>query len=223
MLNCLITETESAWGAKTEFLLASILDVFEENPFAPFAKMELNDSLLREPYQRSRIVERIVNDGEGRIYLTGDKPHPLMGSLLIKPAYNILQLNIDEKYIAGTNSELKVIAFLYRIKSVLPHFYKARINAFAGVADFYLNNRLAALPVCFEYYLGWFTLLSPRAYESFYSLADLSQTPAQQISVSEQAEVSLTAYQTASSYYSGQSQEDIIRITEYLNRNRRDV
>lgn len=222
MLNCSIVELNNTWGLKTEFLLRSLLRVFEQNQFARLTKMELNNSLRYESYQPTKIIETILERGEGQIYLQADSSSSVSGSISITPQSNVLQLRIDEKFLTNKDSGIKAIAFLMQIKAILPLFYKARINAFDDIADFYLKHRLMSLPVCFENYLGWFTLLSPLAYREFYALADLAAAPAYRTNVSAGNEIALTAYPKVLDFKSRSGSRKIIELSQFLDEKRRD-
>jgi hypothetical protein len=210
---------ESLWEKKAAFFLDSIVDVFESNPFAVFSVMDFNSEIRFQPFDRKKIIEvlSLNADNEVSVLFEAEKPFPVTANISLSASEKLLQINVDEQYFQAENAELQLLGFLNRLKAALPVFHWGRINAFAGIADFYARERLVSLPECFNYFLGWFTLLHPSGYKPFYRREDLLKIPAFRLDRWPDDSLAVWAYEKPLEFETTRNQEKIIQITSYLN------
>ncbi|MBC7798592.1 MAG: hypothetical protein H7Z37_17110 [Pyrinomonadaceae bacterium] len=219
MINCFAMERESLWGGKATFLLNSILDVFESNPYTKFEKMDFNSEIRFKSYNREKLIQVLAEnaDKEVSVMLEAENPFPVSANISLEQSYKLLQINVDENYLNEENAGLQMINFLQRLTRTLPDFHWGRINAFENIADFYAQNSLAPLPECFNYYLGWFSLLHPKGYKPFYNQKDLLKIPAFRIDNLPDENLAIWAYDKPLQFSETSNKQKIVQITKYLN------
>jgi hypothetical protein len=202
-------------------LVERILEALENNPLAPFRRVWFNGVLEPQSYDRKKALNHLNKGKTNSIRLETDEPFKLRASISRNPKRNVIVLGMGNKVLRELNVET-LIEYGKTIANLLPHFHNLQIQTDVNLNEFYEEADLEWLPDCFGNFLDFYHLMSPVAYEPYYSCAELLAVPAHHVRELENVWIEIITYREPLSYDQPEIRKQIIKMTEYLNTHRLD-
>lgn len=222
MLTLYAEEEKNPWEASSADTAASVLDLFEDNPFGTFEEMFFEQTLAWEPYDRRKLLDYLSNDPRAGIDVRGSRPLYFEGSLARHPTGNGITFRVNPGYVSPPERLAQALDYLNRWPKVLPNFTRAGATADRRPAEHFLNRGLRPLPACFGSYLGWHTLVSPRGYAPHFDAEDLLAAPAHRVESLPDGSIAVTAYPDPFDFEGAEATRRIEEVTNYLNERRKN-
>ena len=216
-------EQKNPWEDADENPAPAVLSLLEDNPFGPFEEMFFEQTLRWEPYDRARLLEYLSENTEAGIDVRAAHPLYREGSVSRHPTANGVTLRVNPGYVSSPAELGRALEYLERWRHALPRFTKGGATADQRPSEFFLNQGLRPLPPCFGSYLGWYTLMSPRAYEPYYDREDLRRAPAHRVEARADGSLAVTAYADPFDFEGAEATRRIVELTRYLTERRRDA
>ena len=212
-----LTEMNHSWQGESS-PLSVILTKLEQNPFAPFEQMELDDEQL--PYDRQEAL-RVLGRGQSpSAEFLAKRPFSLTSRINRSPNINSLRLEPDTNYLAQLNPPV-IINYSVQLADLLPNFGRCRISV-SSLVSVPAVSSLPALPDCFALAIGWYHLISSRSYELYYSQQDLLNAPAYKVQKLDNGWVEMYVYPNPLDYDKPENLQRLTETANYLNACRRD-
>lgn len=212
-----ITELNHSWQSGNSPLQA-VLTLLEQNPFAPFEQMELDDEEL--PYSRQEALQVLIRGQNPSADFLAKKPFSLNSRINLSPNINTLRLEPDTRYLSQVNAQT-VIEYIAQLAELLPNFGRCRLSV-SSLAGSPTVSGLPALPDCFAFAVGWYHLISPRSYQPYYSEEDLLKTPSYKVQKLGNGWLEFYIYPELMDFDKPENLQCISETTAYLNACRKD-
>lgn len=216
-------EEKNPWEDASRNPAPAVLSLLEDNPFGPFEEMFFEQTLRWEPYDRARLLEYVSENTEAGVDVRAHRPVYREASVSRHPSANGVTLRVNPAYVSSPAELTRALEYLERWRHALPRFTKGGATADRRPSEFFLNRGLRPLPPCFGSYLGWYTLMSPRAYEPYFDPEDLRRAPAHRVEGRDDGTIALTAYADPFDFESAETTRRIVELTQYLNGRRKDA
>jgi hypothetical protein len=198
-----------------------LLEVLENNPFAPFRQVWFNGVLEAQNYDRKKALNHLNKSKTNSIRLETDEPFKLRASISRNPKRNVIVVGMGNKVLRELNIET-LIEYGKTIANLLPHFHNLQIQVDTNLNEFYEEQDLEWLPDCFGNFLDFYHLMSPQAYEPYFTQSVLLTIPAHCVKELDHGWIEIISYADPLSYDQPQTRERIIEMTGYLNAHRLD-
>lgn len=222
--NLFAREWDNPWGAAQARENAErVLSLFEQNPFAPFAEVDLEGLLKFEPYDHRRVLEEFARNAEADIGVRTESPFYLDGGLTRHEWKNGAHMGGDPEYLRREGALAAAAEYLKRWRQTFPAFDHGGLSADDRENVFFFDELdLEPLPDCFGNFLGWYHVISPRGYAPSFDAETLRHTPAHNVEELPDGSFAITTYPDPLDFASEDSTRRIVEITNYLNERRKD-
>ena len=221
--NLYAQETNNPWGLDARETAERILSLFEDNPFTPFAEVDLKITLKFEPYDRRRVLSELAGNPEAVMAARASRPFYLDGGLSRHPIQNGVRIGGDPEYLRREGALAAAAEYVKRWRHALPAFDQAGLSADDRENVFFFDDlNLEPLPDCFGNFLGWYHVISPRGYAQSFDAETLRHTPAHNVEELPDGSFAITSYPDPLDFAGEDSTRLIVEITNYLNERRKD-
>ena len=214
MAELIIQEKGNSWqGTETAQLL---LEKLEANPFVSFQTMRFDGAIESQPYIFNKALQHLERGKSPSVRLEAETPWRFRGSIARGEVHNTLVLGTANPNLARIGVDI-LLAYGQELAALLPVFSYSRLTTNGKPNEFYSQEKLAWLPVCFGNFLGWYHLISPLGYEPYFSRKKMLNIPAHQVRELENGWVEIISYPDPLVYDQPEARAKIIEITKYLN------
>jgi hypothetical protein len=219
MADIIIQEKAHKWEGKE--VAYSLLQNLEQNLYVKFAKMSFGGELKSQAYKFDKALKHLMGDTTSSVKLTAETPFRFRGSIARGKVHNTVVLGMANPTLSNLDLE-QLLTYIRSFAKLLPNFYRAELVTDYKINEYYAEQNLKWLPECFGNFLSWYHLLSPLAYEPYYTREELLGVPAHCVRELDNGWIEIISYADPLSYDQPQTRERIIEMTGYLNAHRLD-
>lgn len=194
-----------------------VINLFQDNPIRQFSNVEFEPS-EKEPFDKRKAIAVLQNNHSFSTRLFEGTPNWIGGSLSFDNVrYNIGGIRFSDNYLHQTDLLDITKEYLRKWRSVFPSFTNSDASADDRDNDFWLDvAKTEPLPDCFGSRLGWYHVISPKSYKSFFKREDLLNTPALSVEELDDGTICIQSYAHPLDYSKPDVTKKIIEITNYL-------
>lgn len=195
----------------------NILGFLEKNPLREFCELEIEYDEKWQNYNSKAALDWIDANETSRVGFRSAAPYFLNGFILRNLTDCSIGFYFSNQLMVDVVAIENLREYLRNSRNILPNFSDAVITADDRDNDFWLDvAKTEPLPDCFGSRLGWYHVISPRGYESFFRREDLLNTPALNVEELDDGTICILNYADPLDYSKPETTEKIIEITNYL-------
>ena len=220
ILRLAIQERDAPWAdpsATAERVIAALT----ASPFGPFDEMEFSFNDKWMPVDSARAIKKMARGRKAAINFRQVQCSDYTASVSRNPFQNTIVVRVPKALLPDSPAD-PIVTFADSMAGALPNLSWVFAHPEHKRRSLYDRLKLSTVPPCFDEFLGWYHLVTPRGYAPYFDRADLEAVPGHRALLGDDGSLRLWMEPDPFAVFRPEAHGRIREVVAYLNARRKD-